>query len=149
MQNANRINRLGMLSGLAVALALAAGIYVGSHGLKHFDRAVMGYAVGSVLAAFAVAYRFAVWVQRPPSRMYFVRGCQLLFKRTLGDHSDFAPWDRVRSGIIPRGVSPHPGPLPQGEGMPDPTRRQNAGVRFHETQRSILPLPRGEGRGEG
>src|SRR2546421_6156857 len=37
--------------------------------LKHFDPALVWYAIGSVLAAFAVGYRFAVWTQRPPSRM--------------------------------------------------------------------------------
>src|SRR2546421_9615559 len=31
--------------------------------LKHFDPALVWYAIGSVLAAFAVGYRFAVWMQ--------------------------------------------------------------------------------------
>ena len=33
------------------------------------------------MAAFAVGYRFAVWAQRPPSRMYFRRGIELFFRR--------------------------------------------------------------------
>jgi len=61
-----------------VAAAVAAGIYLGSHGLRHFDPALVWYAVGSLVAAFAVGYRFAVWAQRPPSRRYFKRGLQLL-----------------------------------------------------------------------
>jgi hypothetical protein len=67
--------------GLLAAAAVAAGVYFGSHGLRHFDPAVAGYALGTVLAAFAVGYRFAVWAQRPPSRMYFNRGLQLLLRR--------------------------------------------------------------------
>ena len=66
---------------MLAALAVLAGIYAGSHGLKHFDPAVTSYAIGSVLAAFAVAYRFTVWAQRPPSLMYFQRGLQLLLRR--------------------------------------------------------------------
>ena len=67
--------------GLLAAAAVVVGVYLGSHGLRHFDPAVAGYALGAVLAAFAVGYRFTVWVQRPPSRMYFKRGLQLLLRR--------------------------------------------------------------------
>ena len=77
----NRLNRNALLAGIAAASALTACIYIGSRGLRHFDPAVLGYAVGSVLAAFAAGCRFAVWVQRPPSRMYFKRGLQLLLRR--------------------------------------------------------------------
>ncbi len=70
-----------MLAGAVLALAVVAAVYLGSHSLRHFDPALTGYAVGSALAAFAVGYRFVVWAQRPPSRMYFQRGFQLLFRR--------------------------------------------------------------------
>jgi hypothetical protein len=49
-----------VLAGTALAVAVAVGIFVGSVGLRHFDPAVTLYAVGAVLAAFAVGYRFAV-----------------------------------------------------------------------------------------
>src|ERR1043165_8054873 len=67
----------GLLATGAVVLAIA----LGSLGFAHFDAALTGYALGSMLAAFAVGYRFMVWAQRPPSRMYFVRGLQLFFRR--------------------------------------------------------------------
>ncbi len=73
--------KIQVLAGTALALATAAGILIGSGGLKHFDPALTGYAFGSLLAAFAVGYRFTIWAQRPPSRMYFKRGFQLLFHR--------------------------------------------------------------------
>jgi hypothetical protein len=69
------------LAGALLAVAVALGIAIGSHGLTHFDPALIGYAVGSILAAFAVGYRFTVWAQRPPSRMYFKRGFQFMFRR--------------------------------------------------------------------
>ncbi len=77
----NDRNHLGLIGGAALALAVGAGIWLGSQGLRHFDPAVIGYALGTLLAAFAVGYRFVTWAQRPPSRMYFKRGLQLLFRR--------------------------------------------------------------------
>jgi hypothetical protein len=74
-------NRTAFLTGTALALGTIAAIATGSTGLRHFDPALTGYAIGSLMAAFAVGYRFAVWAQRPPSRMYFRRGIQLLFQK--------------------------------------------------------------------
>jgi hypothetical protein len=74
-------NRIAFLTGTGLALVTVAAIATGSTGLRHFDPALTGYALGSLMAAFAVGYRFAVWAQRPPSRMYFRRGVQLLFQR--------------------------------------------------------------------
>lgn len=64
--------------GLAAALATVASIYIGSGQLAHFDPALFWYALGSVLTAYAVGYRFTLWASRPPSRMYFKRGFQFL-----------------------------------------------------------------------
>lgn len=75
---------LALLAGAALAFATVAAIVIGSTGLRHFDPALTGYAIGALMAAFAVGYRFAIWVQRPPSRMYFRRGLQLLFRRAPG-----------------------------------------------------------------
>jgi len=75
----NDLNRKALLAGTAAALVVVAAIWLGSLALTHFDSALIWYAIGSVLAAFAVAYQFAVWAQRPPSRLYFRRGLQLLF----------------------------------------------------------------------
>src|SRR5262249_7877379 len=77
----NALNRKALTAGMAAALAVSAGIWLGSRALTHFDAVLIWYAIGSVLAAFAVAYRFAVWAQRPPSRLYLKRGLQLLFRR--------------------------------------------------------------------
>src|SRR4026209_2346844 len=77
----NERNHLGLVGGFVLVLTVGAGIWLGSQGLRHFDPAVTGYAMGTLLAAFAVGYRFVTWAQRPPSRMYFKRGLQLLFRR--------------------------------------------------------------------
>jgi NNP family nitrate/nitrite transporter-like MFS transporter len=74
-------NRIALGAGVLLVAATAAAIAVGSGGMHHFDPALTGYALGSLMAAFAVGYRFSVWAQRPPSRMYFKRGLELLFTR--------------------------------------------------------------------
>ena len=79
----SRGNWNAIIAGSAAAFAVVAGIALGSRGLAHFDAALWGYAVGSILAAAAVAYRFTIWAERPPSRMYFKRGFQLLLRRGL------------------------------------------------------------------
>jgi len=69
--------RVGCIAGCAVT----AMIYVGSRQLQHFDWALTTYSVGSIFAAFAVAYRYALWAQRPPTRMYLKRGLQVFVRR--------------------------------------------------------------------
>jgi NNP family nitrate/nitrite transporter-like MFS transporter len=68
-------------AGTVAAVIVTALIVVGSRNLKDFDWALTTYAVGSVFAAFAVVYRYAVWSQRPPTRMYLKRGVQAFFAR--------------------------------------------------------------------
>ena len=116
----NERNHLGLVGGGALALAVGAGIWIGSQGLRHFDPAVTGYAVGTLLAAFAVGYRFVTWAQRPPSRMYFKRGLQLLLRRGEGRarHSVRAGIEQSESGVQ-SADAPYQqasSPLPQGAG---------------------------------
>ena len=44
---------------------------------------------------------------------------------------------------------PHPGPLPRGEGEFSPVPLKSQPATFAERPEAILPLPLGEGRGEG
>jgi hypothetical protein len=63
--------------GALASLLVIAGIYFGSRGLRDFDTALVSYAGASVFAAFGVGYRYAMWLGRPPTRLYFRRGWQL------------------------------------------------------------------------
>ena len=60
--------------GLIAAGVLIAGILVGSRGLRDFDPALVSYAGASVLTGFGLGYRFAMWLRRPPTRLYWNRG---------------------------------------------------------------------------
>jgi hypothetical protein len=60
--------------GVVVTAVLAAMIVVGSRNLTHFDAALVGYTFATLFAAFGITYRYAMWIQRPPTRMYWRRG---------------------------------------------------------------------------
>jgi hypothetical protein len=56
--------------GLVVAFVLIGGIVFGSRGLRDFDPALVSYAGASVFAGFGIVYRYAMWLRRPPTRLY-------------------------------------------------------------------------------
>jgi hypothetical protein len=67
--------------GLAVTVALAALIVVGSRNLEHFDAALVGYTSAVLFATFGLTYRYAMWLQRPPTGVYWRRGWEAFFRR--------------------------------------------------------------------
>ena len=59
--------------------ALAIAIVVGSRSLEHFDAALVGYTFATLFAVFGITYRYSMWLNRPPTRMYWRRGWQVFF----------------------------------------------------------------------
>ena len=49
-------------------------IVLGSRNLAHFDAALVGYTFATLFATFGITYRYAMWLQRPPTRMYWRQG---------------------------------------------------------------------------
>ena len=70
--------RAGVWATLFSAL-LAVAIVLGSRNLAHFDAALVGYTFATLFATFGITYRYAMWLQRPPTRMYWRRGWQVFF----------------------------------------------------------------------
>ena len=71
--------------GLLLMGLLALLIVVGSRNLGHFDAALVGYTFATLFAVFGITYRYAMWLQRPPTRMYWRRGWQMfLHPRHVG-----------------------------------------------------------------
>ncbi|HKX33010.1 MAG TPA: MFS transporter, partial [Blastocatellia bacterium] len=66
--------------GLAVAGLLAVLIIAGSRNLAHFDAALVAYTFATVFASFGVTYRYAMWLQRPPTALYWRRGWQVFLR---------------------------------------------------------------------
>ena len=77
--------------GLLAMLVLAALIVTGSRNLSHFDAALVGYTFAVLFAAFGITYRYAMWLQRPPTAMYWKRGWQVFFRRPYRT-TNFANW---------------------------------------------------------
>ncbi len=63
----------------AMTLLLAGAIVIGSRNLAHFDAALVGYTFATLFATFGIAYRYAMWIERPPTRLYWRRGWQAYF----------------------------------------------------------------------
>ena len=64
--------------GAALTTLLAALIVVGSQDLAHFDAALVAYTFATLFATFGIGYRYAMWLERPPTRMYWGRGWRAL-----------------------------------------------------------------------
>jgi len=64
-----------------VAGLLVAAIVVGSRNLQNFDAALVIYTFAVVFASWGVAYHYAVWLQRPPTWVFWRRGWQLARER--------------------------------------------------------------------
>ncbi|HEX4824224.1 MAG TPA: hypothetical protein VFV19_07905 [Candidatus Polarisedimenticolaceae bacterium] len=64
-----------------LTLALGALIVAGSRSLAHFDAALVAYTFASLFAVFGITYRYAIWLQRPPTAVYWRRGFELFLRR--------------------------------------------------------------------
>jgi len=60
--------------GLLATAIIGGLIVVGSRNLNHFDAALVGYTFATLFATFGITYRYAMWLRRPPTRMYWKRG---------------------------------------------------------------------------
>jgi NNP family nitrate/nitrite transporter-like MFS transporter len=65
-------------TGILVAL-----IVVGSRNLQNFDPALVIYTFAVIFATWGVVYHYSVWVQKPPTRVYWKRGWQLFRRRGI------------------------------------------------------------------
>ncbi|MGZ4839027.1 MAG: MFS transporter [Terriglobales bacterium] len=67
---------------------LVAAIVVGSRSLENFDPALVVYTFAVIFAAWGVIYHYHVWIQKPPTKVYWRRGWQLFWQqgplRSLG-----------------------------------------------------------------
>lgn len=69
--------------GLFLTAILGVLIVIGSRNLAHFDAVLVPYTFATLFATFGLTYRYAMWLQRPPTAVYWRRGWQAFFKRGL------------------------------------------------------------------
>jgi len=68
------------MTALVFSMALVGLIVLGSRRLAHFDAALVSYTFATLFATFAVTYRYSMWLQRPPTRMYWRLGWKTLLR---------------------------------------------------------------------
>lgn len=67
--------------GLGVTVVLGLLILVDSRNLAHFDAALVAYTFAILFATFGLTYRYAMWLARPPTGVYWRSGWQAFFRR--------------------------------------------------------------------
>lgn len=77
------LNAQALTAATLAALVLLASVFIGSRNLNNFDGALLAYLIGAVFAWFGIVYRYAVWLQRPPTKRYWRRGFELFFSRRM------------------------------------------------------------------
>jgi NNP family nitrate/nitrite transporter-like MFS transporter len=74
--------RAGAFAMLMTAM-LGAAIVVGSRNLQHFDAALVIYTFATIFMVWGVAYHYSVWLEKPPTRLYWKRTWDLLRRQGL------------------------------------------------------------------
>jgi NNP family nitrate/nitrite transporter-like MFS transporter len=80
-RTADRV-RAGAWATLWTALLIAL-ITVGSRNLQNFDPALVIYTFAVVFATWGVVYHYNVWLEKPPTRVYWDRGWELYRRRGI------------------------------------------------------------------
>jgi hypothetical protein len=71
--------RAGAFATFMTAL-VGAAIVVGSRNLQNFDAALVIYTFATIFMVWGVAYHYSVWLEKPPTRLYWRRTWNLLRK---------------------------------------------------------------------
>lgn len=92
------LDRKALLKSFLAGLLVVVLVFLGSMDLQNFDAALIAYLLGTIFAAMGITYRYAVWLQRPPTRMYRQRSYQFLFS------SNFFPYLGRSLGLFVRNI---------------------------------------------
>lgn len=91
------LNKKALLIALIVTLLCVVVSFYGSRKLQNFDPALIIYLFGTLFALFGGVYRYCVWLQRPPTWMYFKRTWQLVFNGRVFIHLFFLLKESVKN----------------------------------------------------
>jgi hypothetical protein len=77
------LNAKAMRNALVTMSLTIVLVFAGSRNLQNFDAALIAYLFGTVFAVFGITYRYSVWLQRPPTKMYWRRTWQFAFSKSF------------------------------------------------------------------
>jgi hypothetical protein len=75
------MDKKALTAALTATAVVTVGIGIGSHNLLHYDPALLIYTFGTLLSAYVITYRVTLFLQRPPTKRYAIRGVQLLTRK--------------------------------------------------------------------
>ena len=99
-------NTKALLIATAVSALTIVFVFYGSRKLQNFDAALITYLFGTVFAFFGIVYRYSVWLQRPPTWMYFKRSLQFLFTGKILSHLWFLGKESVGNIAVQKFIYP-------------------------------------------
>ena len=99
-------NTKALLIATAVSALTIVFVFYGSRKLQNFDAALITYLFGTVFAFFGIVYRYSVWLQRPPTWLYFKRSLQFLFTGKILSHLWFLGKESVGNIAVQKFIYP-------------------------------------------
>ena len=138
------LNLRALAWALLASALLAASVVAGSRNLQNFDGALAAYLFATLFAAFGIVYRYAVWLQRPPTRLYSVGRVASTSSPAASPPTSRAPPPprrRARAPALHLEAKPEEGPRarPPRVGVP-------LGLRDHDPARLRLGPLHAQGR---
>lgn len=100
------LNRKALLIAFVVTLVCMVVSFYGSRKLQNFDPALIAYLFGTLFALFGGIYRYCVWLQRPPTWMYFRRTWQFVFTGSFFVNLWYLAADAVKNLLFQRFIYP-------------------------------------------
>jgi NNP family nitrate/nitrite transporter-like MFS transporter len=67
----------------SITALLGAAIVIGSRNLQNFDSALVIYTFATIFMVWGVAYHYAVWLEKPPTQLYWRRTWDLLRRQGM------------------------------------------------------------------
>lgn len=99
-------NTKALFIATVVSILTIVFVFYGSRKLQNFDAALITYLFGTVFAFFGIVYRYSVWLQRPPTWMYFKRSLQFLFTGKILSHFWFLGKESVGNIVVQKFIYP-------------------------------------------
>jgi len=69
----NTLDRSALIKAIIASALLIFLVFLGSGNFRELDAALIPYLLGIIIAVFGITYRLSVWLQRPPTKVYWKR----------------------------------------------------------------------------
>lgn len=106
MKHRISIDKKAFLAAVVVTVLCVAISFYGSRKLQNFDPALIAYLFGTLFALAGSVYRYAVWLRRPPTWLYFRRTWQFVFNGSFLSHLYLLLKESIRNIVLQAFIFP-------------------------------------------